>query len=74
MRPRSSAAITPSTMDSTSAARLRLLPPQLLEAVGELAVHLPERLHQRVDVGDARAGEAGRGARGDRPGRGGDAR
>ena len=51
---------------------LRLLPAQLLEAVGELAVHLAEGLDQRVDVRHARAGEPRRGARGDRARRGGD--
>ena len=52
--------------------RLGLLPAELVEAVAELPVHLPQRLHQHVDVGNAGAGEAGRGAGGDGPGRRGD--
>ena len=72
MRPRSSAAITPSTMDSTSAADSACSRAQLVEPVAQLPVHLAQRLDQRVDVGNAGAGKAGRGAGGDGPRRGGE--
>ena len=65
MRPRSSAAITPSIIDSTSAADSACSRRSSSNRSAELPVHLPERLDQRVDVGNARAGEAGRRARGD---------
>ena len=43
--------------------RLGLLPAQLVEAIAQLAVHLAERLDQRVDVGHARSAGSGEGSR-----------
>ena len=58
MRPRTSAAMTPSTIELTGR-RFRLLPAQVREAIGQLAVHLPEHLHQATMSGMPEWGKRG---------------